>query len=110
MKGTDSTLESVLARTLAQGLGESAVVRIGNPDDDAGGAVVVTTDAASTPAEVMDLTEKGEHVVVLAALPSESAEAGYRRAGARAYIPMVVAAAPLVAAIGGLLTSLAETF
>jgi hypothetical protein len=84
------------------------VIRIGDPEDDDSGDIIVTTDAASTPTEVSDLTEKGEHVVVLAALPNESAEAGYRHAGARAYLPMIVAAAPLVAAVGGLLTSLAQ--
>jgi hypothetical protein len=110
VKGTMWGLESALARTLAHALGTSAEVRIGEPENLGGGDVVVTTDAASSPTEVSDLTEKGDHVVVLAALPSETAEAGYRNAGARAYLPMVVAAAPLIAAVGGLLTSLAEAF
>ena len=108
VKGTDWGLESALARTLAHALGQSAEIRIGNPEGEIGGDIVVTTDAASTPTDVSDMTEKGEHVVVLAALPNDAAEAGYRHAGARAYLPMVVAAAPLVAAVGGLLTSLGE--
>jgi len=110
VKGTDWGLESALARTLASALGESAVVRIGGPEEDVGGDIVVTTDTASSPTEVTDLTEKGEQVVVLAALPNETAEARYRHAGARAYLPMAVASAPLVAAVGGLLASLAAAF
>jgi hypothetical protein len=108
VKGTDWGLESALTRTLASALGESAVVRIGDPEPKEAGDIVVTTDTASSLTEVSDLAEKGDHVIVLAALPDDAAEAGYRRAGARAYLPMVVAAAPLVAAVAGLVTSLAE--
>jgi hypothetical protein len=110
VKGTDWGLESALARTLAHGLGESASVRIGVPEAGDSQDVVVTTDVASSQTEVADLAGKGEQVVVLAALPNDLAEAGYRHAGARAYLPMGIAAAPLVAAVAGLVTSLAEAF
>jgi hypothetical protein len=92
-------VESALARTLSRGLGECAPVRIGGPENVAGGDVVVTTDDASSPDDVSGLTEMGEQVVVLAAPPDARAEAGYRRAGARAYLPMAAPAGPLIAAV-----------
>ena len=106
VKGTDQMVESSLARTLYNVLGESAVILIGSPETADGGDIVVTTDGACSPAEVSNLSEMGEQVVVLAALPDETAEARYRSAGAMAYLPMVAAVAPLVAAIAASLAAL----
>jgi len=108
VKAPHGGLESALARTLAAAFGEFVVVLIGDPETEDGGDIVVTTDGASSPTEVSDLTENGQHVVVLAALPDEIAEASYRHAGASAYLPMVAAVAPLVGAVAVLVTSLAE--
>jgi hypothetical protein len=106
IKAPDEGLESTLARTLASAFSESAVVVIGDPEPEDSGDIVVTTDGASSPDEVSDLTERGEQVVVLAALPDDISEARYRRAGARAYLPMVAAVSPLVAAVSVLMTSI----
>lgn len=106
IKARSGELELALARTLADAFGES-VVLICDPNADCRSDIVVTTDAASSPTEVSDMTDRGEQVVVLAALPNDIAEASYRHAGAREYLPMVAAVAPLIAAVGALLTSLA---
>jgi hypothetical protein len=108
VKGTHWGLQIALARTLSAALRDSALVLIGEPEVDDGGCVVVTTDRTSSPAEVSELAQQGERVVVLAALPNEIAEDIYLHAGARAYLPMVAAAAPIVAAVTVLLESVAE--
>jgi hypothetical protein len=105
-----SDLDLALAETLSHALGESASVRIGDPEKTSTGNIIVTTDGASSPTDVLKLAEDGGEVVVLAALPNEVAEAGYRKAGARAYLPMIVAAAPLVAAVAAIAAALAERF
>lgn len=111
VEGTDWGLESAVARTLSNALGEAAEVRIGEPEEnEERGAVVVTTDDALSPESVSALTLKGEQVVVLAALPNQTAEDRYRLAGASHYLPMAATAAPLVAAVAGLVASLAEAF
>lgn len=86
--------------------GES-VVLLCDPRSDCTGNILVTTDRVTSPAEVVDKVAHGIQVVVLAALPSEVAEANYVTAGASAYLPMFAAVAPLVAAVGALLTAAA---
>lgn len=103
VKGTNSTLDAALARTLSAAFGQSAQVFIGDPGTAASGDIVVTTDGAASPTEVSELVVKGERVVVLAALPNAVAEASYRHAGARDYLPMIAAVAPLVASISVLM-------
>lgn len=106
--GTQWGLQLVLARNLSAALNESALVLMGDPEMGQGGDIVVTTDRASAPADVSRLAQQGERVVVLTAVPNDIAEAIYRQAGARAYLPMVAAAAPIVAAVAGLLGSVTE--
>lgn len=84
VRGTDWVMESAVARTLAEALGQRAVVRIGHPDEEEGTGIVVTTDTAASPPQVSHLTGQGSPVVVLAAFPNDAAEAVYRRAGAAA--------------------------
>lgn len=107
IRGTNPAVEGALARTIAEALGKSAHVLIGKPETADSGDIVVTTDGASSWTDVSNLAQKGEYVIVLAAIPNERAEAGYRQAGARAYLPMVAAVGPLVATLTGLM-SLAE--
>ena len=110
VKSNHPDLDAALADTLSHALGESASVRIGIPGDASTRNIIVTTDGASSPTAVSKLAGEGGEVVVLAALPSQAAEAGYRKAGARAYLPMVVSGAPLVAAVAAIAASFAERF
>ena len=109
VRGSDDLLESAVARTLAQSLGDTADVRIGEPDPAAGRGVFVTTDSTATRRDVRRLANDGQEVVVLAAFPNDAEEDEYRKAGARAYLPMVATVAPLVAAVAALVAFLAET-
>jgi hypothetical protein len=106
VRAIDGGLESALVRTLADAFSESAALVCGL-EPACHGDIVVTTETASSPANVSDMTEKGERVVVLAAFPNEVDEAAYRQAGASAYLPMVAEVAPLIAAVAALMTSVA---
>ena len=109
IKAPTGDLSSALARTLTTAFGESAVIRIGSPTTEARGNVVVTTDAASSLHAVSEMAENGNHVVLLAALPTRLAETNYRRAGARGYLPMTAAdGAQAWAPSQGFLTPLTE--
>ena len=106
VRGTDGVVESAVARTLAEALGQRAVVRIGHPEEEPEECILVTTDGAASPPLVSKLTGQGMPVVVLAVFPTDASEAVYRRAGARAYLPMIVAPGPLV----GIVTELVSLF
>jgi hypothetical protein len=109
VRGTDLGVESAVARTLAEALGQRAQVRIGHPEEEATAGILVTTDSAASPPLVSRMTGQGMPVVVLAAFPTAASEAVYRRAGATAYLPMVVAPGPLIGIVIELVSAFTTT-
>jgi hypothetical protein len=99
-------LQTALAGTLSGNLSEMADVRMGLPDGSHHLAVVVTTDGTASLDDVFELSEKGSHVVILAALPDRHARRLYSEAGARAYLPMMFSQRRLLAIVGALVTML----
>ncbi|MCX7618865.1 hypothetical protein [Tepidiforma sp.] len=64
------------------------------------GDVVVSTPADCPPERAHELTRAGAAVIILAAIPRPDERDRYERAGAAAYIPMLIDGVDLVRAIG----------
>ncbi len=95
---SDAGLAEQLRARLEHALGRAVRVLKGlcesNPHE-----VVITTTSACSPDECAGLSQSGNAVVVLAALPSSFQEQHYRKAGAAHYLAMSLDIAPLAAAV-----------